>query len=279
MLNTPSATSTSDSVQVAVPPPTPMTQQHHTPTQPENDVVSEFHFQGEDIALTHPPSTRILFFTRNYQFAYVADPCLRKEIEATTTFDNRKWQYEIGSYVFRLADLTYLLHRICEHPEATCVSYQDDRERLFNMLSDELDRMNSSYLQIELSLSRDATGPTEWLEYFYWCHVIDHLQPFKAVVARIDAFGRVSPMGEPKSARIYGARLVSGGLMLSCGWRWGADTVFIADIQNLNAYGIYFSDERMSLSPLLKGWSARFVHTTAPIDVNDCYWGVGVEQN
>jgi hypothetical protein len=170
--------------------------------------------------------------------------------------------------------LACLIHRLCDTSGYQTAEYEEDRQLLFNALSEEIDRLGANHRQMELSMSRDVTEPSEWLQYFYWCHIVDHLQPFKAVVVRVDPFGQISAVGEPKPARIYGARQVEHGVILACGWKWASGSVYIPNIECVNSFGVYFADQRILSSSLMKGWSAQQINALAPVEVKDYYWGI-----
>ena len=256
--------------------PTHGTPTHGTPASALVDEALEptieIPFFGESVLTTLPPKSRMVSFVRKYTFVYVHDRQLRTDISRISLFDAQTWEYVPGSHVYRLADMVCLIYRLCEDKQLWRTHYADDYQSLFGLLSDELDRFCHPRLQVDFNLARDASGPTEWLQYFYWCNIIEHLQVLKGLVVRVDSNGRINPHGEPKAARFFGARQLNGGFVLCCGWNWGMDTVVVGDIQHLNSYGVFFSDRRMQDSILLNGWSSQRVPTSGDAYVRDVFW-------
>lgn len=122
-----------------------------------------------------------------------------------------------------------------EHPES---EHLEDLAVLSKALEDEVDRMSSPSVQIELSISRElGSGPTEILMYSFWCHIVLYLVQDKAILVRVNSEGRVCPFGEPKPARVHKAKQSGGGLILCVGWNWGADTVQAYDPESLKILG------------------------------------------
>lgn len=240
----------------------------------DGEIQIEIIFCGEPTTLSYRPWDRLCVFVQRFRFVCIIDPGLRAMIHGMTRFDDYVWPYDTDNHVYRLADIAYLLHRLRYHgSESRDGDLHDDLQFVFRLLGLELDELNSISNQIALGLSQQLySGPSEWLQYYYWCHLVDYLQPNKSVLLRVTPQGLVGPIGESKVGRIHGARQSEGGLIICCGWDWGTSIVRITDVQNLSAYGLSFSDPRMHSSALLRGWSARYLHGGSPTSVPGLHW-------
>jgi hypothetical protein len=94
------------------PPPTPMVtcDTLAAPTQATMTIKQEvvgydLLFRNEHLFLPKHQGARIIIFTRRFQFAHIVDASLRRNVSALTAFDTEQWEYEAGSFTFRLARL------------------------------------------------------------------------------------------------------------------------------------------------------------------------------
>lgn len=234
-------------------------------------IVHEVPFRGSQAILSYYPQDRVAVFKQRYHgFVFVIDTGLRQSLQRLTMLDNKDWHYEGDRRIYRLADLVYLLQCLCRETDPPEEQYLGDLAILSKALEDEVDRMSTPTVQIELSISREiGSGPNDSLMYFYWCHIVLYLRENKTVLVRVNSEGRVCPFGEPKSARIHNAKQSGSGLVLCVGWHWGADVVQIWNAEHLNSYGIYFLDPRIQHSLLLRGWSATRFPLATPRTVGE----------
>lgn len=236
-----------------------------SPTPEPAIIAHEIPFCGYQAFISYYPEDRVAIFKqRYYTFVYVVDKGLSHELYRLTLFDGEKWHYNDDHCVYRLADIVYLLHRLCQEVDPPRDQNVGDLAMLNKALENQVDRMSLARVQIELGVTREiCTGPNEALLYYFWCHIVLYLGERKTILVCVNSEGRVCPSGDPKLARIHNVRRSGSGLILCVGWHWGADFVQVWNAENLNSHGIYFSDPRIQQPLLLRGWSASRYTLTA----------------